>query len=136
MIASEQESYDKPRQRIEKQRCYSADKGLYSQGYGLPSGHVQLWKLDHKEGRAPKNWCLPTVVLGKTAENPLDSKEVKPVNVKGNQPWILFGGPDAEVEAPVFWSFDVNSWHIGKAPDAGKDWRQKEKRVAENEMVK
>ena len=69
MIASEQESYDKPRQRIEKQRCYSADKGLYSQGYGLPSGHVQLWKLDHKEGRAPKNWCLPTVVLEKTAEN-------------------------------------------------------------------
>ena len=56
--ASWQESYDKPRQCVEKQRHYSADKGPYSQGYGLPSGHVQLWELDHKEGRTPKNWCL------------------------------------------------------------------------------
>ena len=55
MIASWQESYDKPRQRVEKQRCHSADKSPYRQGYGLPSGHMQLGKLDHKEGRAPKN---------------------------------------------------------------------------------
>ena len=102
MIASEQESYDKPRQGVEKERCYSANKGLYSQGYGLPSGHVQLWKLDHKEGRAPKNWCLRTVMLEKTAENPFDSKEVKPVNVKGNQSWIFVTRTDAEAEAPVF----------------------------------
>ena len=61
-IASWQESYDKPRQCVIKQRHYSANKGPYSQGYGFPSGHVRLWKLDCKKGRAPKNWCLRTVV--------------------------------------------------------------------------
>ena len=81
-----QESYDKFRQCVEKQRHYSANKGPYSQGYGLLSGHVRLWELDHKDGRMPKNWCLWTVVLEKTPESPLDSKEIKPVNLKGNQP--------------------------------------------------
>ena len=75
-IASWQESYDKPRQCVEKQRYFSANKGPYSQGSGLPSGHVQLWELDHEEGRAPNNWCLPTVVLEKTLESPLDSKSI------------------------------------------------------------
>ena len=60
-IASWQESNDKPRQYVEKQRHYSADKGLYSQGYGLSSGHILLWELECKEGRTPKNWCLRTV---------------------------------------------------------------------------
>ena len=82
MIASWQESDDKPRQCVEKQRHYSADKGVYSQGYGVPHGHIQLWELDHKEGRTPKNWCLQAVVLEKTPESPLNSKEVKPVNLK------------------------------------------------------
>ena len=76
--------------------------------------------LDRKEGRVPKNWCLRTVVLEKTPESPLDSKEIKPVNRKGNQPWILVGRTDAEVEDSVFWSFDTNSKLIGKVPDAGK----------------
>ena len=76
MIASWQESNDKPRQYFEKQSHYSADKGPYSQGYGLPSGHEGLWKLDHKEGRLPKNWCLQTVVLKKMPENPLVSKDI------------------------------------------------------------
>ena len=93
-----------------------------SQGYGLPTGHVWLWQLDHKESRMPKNWCLWTVVLEKTPESPLDSREIKPVNLKGNQPWIHFGRTNAEAEAPVFWSTDTNSWLIGKAPDAGRDW--------------
>ena len=92
-----------------KSRHYSADKGSHSQGYGLPSDHAQLWELDHKEGRMPKNSCVRTVVLEKTSESPLDSKEIKPVNLKGNQPWILAGRTDAEAETPVFWS-----------PDAGK----------------
>ena len=84
----------------------------------------------------PKNWCLQTVVLEKTPpESLLDSKEIKPVNLKGNQPWILIGKTDAEAEAPVFWSPDVNSQLIGKGSDAGKDWGQKEKRVSENEMA-
>ena len=128
-IASWQESNDKPRQCVEKQRYYSANKGLYSQGYGLPSGHIQLWELDHKKGRVPKNWCLWTVVLEKTSENPSDGKEIKPVDLKGDQPWILTGRTDAE--APVFWSSDVNRWLIGKVPNAGKDWGQEEKRASE-----
>ena len=66
MIASWQESEDKPRQWVEKPRHYSANKALYSQGYGLPSGHIWLWELDCKESRAPKNQCLQTVVLEKT----------------------------------------------------------------------
>ena len=81
MIASWQESYDKPRQCVEKQRHYSADKGPNSQGYGLPSGQVGLWELDHK-GRAPKNWCLQTVVLERTPESPLNSKEIRPVDLR------------------------------------------------------
>ena len=112
-----------------------ADKYPYSQGYGLPSSHVWLWELDRKEGRMPKNRCLQTVVLEKTPESPVDSKEIKPVNLKGNQPWIFVGRTDAEAEAPVFWSSGVNSWLIGKFPDAGKDWRQKEKRLSEDEMA-
>ena len=78
---------------------------------------------------------LWTVVLEKTPESPLDSKEIKPVNLKGNQPWILFGRTDAEGEPPVFWWSDGNSWLIGKVPDTGKDWGQKEKRVSEDEMA-
>ena len=101
----------------------------------IPSGHVQLWELDHKEGRMPKNWCLQTVVLEKTPESPLDSKEIKPVNLKGDQPWIFIGRTDAEAEAPVFWSSDANRQLTGKIPDAGKYWGQKEKRVSEDEMA-
>ena len=87
------------------------DKCPYSQGYGLPTDHVWLWDLDGKDGRMPKNWCLRTVVLEKTPESPLNSKEIKPVNLKGDQPWIFTGKTDAEAEAPVFWSSVVNRWH-------------------------
>ena len=134
--ACQQESYDKPRQCVEKQRHYSADKGLYGRGYGLPSGHIQLWELDHKKGRMPKNWCLWTVVLEKTPESPLNFKEIKPVNLNGDQPWIFTRRTDAEAEAPVFWSSDVNRWFIGKVPDVGKDWRQKENWAVEDEMAR
>ena len=75
------------------------------------------------------------MVLEKTLESPLDSKEIKPVNPKGNQPWIFIGRTDAEAEAPILWPPDVKTRLIGKDPDAGKDWRQKEKRAAEDEMV-
>ena len=123
--ASWQESYDKPRQCVEKQRHYSANKGPYSQVYGLLSGHIQLWELDCKEGRMPKNWCLWTVVLEKTPESPLKSKEIKPVNLKEDKPWIFTGRADAEAEAPVFQLSDSNRWITGKVPDAGKDWGQR-----------
>ena len=88
-------SYSKPRQNIKKQGHHFADEGPYSQGYSLSSCHVQMWDLDHKD-RAPKNWFFWTVVLEKTFESPLDYKEIQPVNLKGNQPWILTGRTDAE----------------------------------------
>ena len=94
-----------------------------------------MWELNHKEGRAPVNWCFWIVVLEKTLVSPLDSKEIKPVNPKGNQPWIFIGSTDAKAEAPTLWPPDAKSQLIGKDPDARKDWRQKEKGVAEDEMV-
>ena len=83
-----------------------------------------MWELDHKEGWAPKNVCFQTVVLEKILESPLCSKEIKPVNPKGNKPWIFFENTDAETEA-LLWLLDVKSWLIGKDLDAGKDWRQR-----------
>ena len=99
-----------------KQRYYFANKGLYSRSYGLSSSYVRLWELDHKEGRAPKNWCFRTVVLEKNLEGPLDSKEIKQVNLKGNQHWILIGSmnTNAEAEVLILWPPDANSQLIGK----------------------
>ena len=97
-----------------------------SQITGFSSNHVWMWELDHKEGWVPKNWCFWTVVLGKTLESPLDCKEIKSVNPKGNQPWIFIGRTEAESDTPILWSTDVKSWLTGKAPDAVKDWGQEE----------
>ena len=80
-----------------------------------------MWELDHKEVWVLKNWYFQIVVLEKTLETPLDSKEIKSVNPKGNQLWIFIGGTDAEVEIPLLWPPDVKNWLIGKDPDAGKD---------------
>ena len=95
---------------------------------------LSVLDLGHKEGWVPKNWCFQTVVL-KTLESPLDSKETKPVNPKGNQPSIFIGRTDAEAKAPILWLCDGKSWLIGKDPDAGKDGGQEEKGVTEDEMV-
>ena len=81
-----------------------------------------------------KNWCFWSVVLEKTLESPLDCKEIKPVNPKGNQSWIFIGRTDAEAETPILWLPDAKNWFIGKDPDAGKDWKQ-EKGMTEDEMV-
>ena len=94
-----------------------------------------MWELNHKEGWILKNWCFRTVVLEKTLESPLDSKEIKPINPKRNQPLISIGRTDAEVEALILWPTYVKNRLIGKDPNARKDWQQKEKRVTENEMV-
>ena len=91
MFAAWEKSYDQSRQSIKKQRHHFADKGPHSQSYGFPSSHIWMWELDCKEGWAPKNWCFWIVVLEMTLESPLDSKEIKPVNPKRNQPWILEG---------------------------------------------
>ena len=81
-----EESYDQPRQRIKKQRHYFVNKGPSSQSYDFSTSHVWIWELDHKESWVQKNWCFWTVVLEKALENPLDFKEIKPVNPKENQP--------------------------------------------------
>jgi len=119
---------DKP---IKKQRHHFTVKSPYSQIYGFSSSHVQMWELDHKDGWSQKNWCFWTVMLEKTLESQLDCKEIKPVNPKGNEPWIFTGGTDAE----VLWSPDAKSWLTGKDLDAGKDWRQEEKGLTEDEMI-
>ena len=128
------ESYDQPRQYIKKQRYYFANKSPSSQSYGF-SSHVWMWGLDHNEGWAPKNWSFWTLVLEKTLESPLYSKEIKPVNPKGNQPWIFTGGTDAEVEAPILWPPDMKNWLTWKDPDAGKDRRWEEEGTTEDEMI-
>ena len=88
-----------------------------------------------QEGWVLKNWCFWNVVLEKTLESPLDSKEIKPVHPKGNQSWIFIGRTDAEGETPVLWPPDVKKWLTGKDPDAGTDWRQEEKGMTEDELV-
>ena len=102
-----------------------ADKDLYSQSYGFSSSHIQMWELDHEECWAPKNWRFRTVVLEKTLESPLDCKDMKPVNHKGNQPWISIGRTDAKAEAPKLWLPDAKSRLIGKDPDVGKEGRRR-----------
>ena len=120
---------------ILKSRHYFANKGPSSQSYGFSSSHVWMWKLDHKESWAPKNWCFWSVVFEKTLESPLYCKEIQPVNPKGNQSWIFKGRTDAEAKTLILWPPDVKNWLFGKDPDARKDWRQEEKRTTEDEMV-
>ena len=103
MLAPWKKIYDKPRQHIKKQRHYFANKGTYSQSYDFSSSHVWMSELDHKEGWVPKIWWFQTVVLEKTLESPLDIKEIKPVNFKGNQTWIFIGRKD------WCWSCSVNT---------------------------
>ena len=93
-----------------------------------------MWELGHKEGWALRNWCFWIVVLEKILESPLDSREIKPINRKGNQPWIFTGRTNAEAKALILWPPDVKSQLTGKAPDAGKDWGW-EKGATEDEMA-
>ena len=128
-------SYDQPRQHIEKQRHYFANKGPASQSYVFSSSHLWMWELDYKASWALKNWCFWTVVLEKTVESPLDCKEIHPVHPKGNQSWISMGGTDVEAETLIVWPPDPKNWLTGKDPDAGKDWGQEEKGKTEDEIV-
>ena len=135
MLDTWNKSYHQLRKHIKNQRHSFANKGSSSQSYGFSSSHIWIWKLYHKEGWAPKNWCFWTVVLETTFEIPLDCKEVKPVNSKGNQPWIFIGRADPEAKAPTLWPPDAKTWLIGKDLHAGKIWRQEEKGMTEEEMV-
>ena len=135
MLAPWKKSYDQPRQHIKKLRHDFANKSPSSQGYGFSSSHVWLLELDDKESWALKNWCFWTVVLGKTLESRLGCKEVQPVHPKGYQSLIFIGRTDAEADTPILWPPDVKNWLIWSDPDAGKDWRQQEKGMTEDEMV-
>ena len=110
---------------------YFVYKGQYSQIYGFSSSHTWMWDLDHKEDWALKNWYFWTLVLEKTPESPLDSKEIKPLNPKGNQPEELMLKPKLQ----YFGHLMVKICPLGKDPDAGKDWGQEEKGSTEDEMV-
>ena len=112
---------------------YFLNKGPSSQGYGFSSSHVWMWELAYKESWALKNWCFWTVVLEKTLESLLDSKEIQPVHPKGNQSWVFIGKTNVEAETLILWPPDAKSWLTRKDPN-GKDWRQ-EKGTTEDEMV-
>ena len=101
----------------------------------LVKAMVWMWELDYKESWVPKNWCFWTVLLEKTLESPLDCKAIQPVNPQGNQSWIFIGRTDVEDETPKRWPPDAKNWLLGKDPDAGKDWRQGEKRMTKDETV-
>ena len=104
MLAPWKKSYDQPRQHIKKQRHYLPIKICLVKVIGFPNSHVWIWELDHKESWVPKNWCFWTVLVEKTLESPSDSREIKPVNHKGNQSWIFIGRNDAEAETAVPWA--------------------------------
>jgi len=137
-IAPWKKTYDEPRQCIKGSVMTLLTKVWIVKAivlfiYLFSSSHVWVWELDHKECWAPKNCCFWTVFLWKTLESPLDSKEIKRINSKGNELWIFIGRTNAE--ALIFWPPDVKSWLTGKDPNAGKDWGQEEKRATENEIV-
>ena len=134
-LVSWKKSYEQPRKHIKKQRDDFADKGPSSQRNSFSSGHVWMWELDYNECWAPNNWWFWTVVLEKTLESPLDSKESQPVHPKGNQSWIFIGRTDVEAETLILWPSDTRNWVIWKDPGAGKDWSWEKKGTTENEMV-
>ena len=115
-----------------KQRHNCDNKDTFSQSFGFSSSRVWMWDLDHKEGWALKNYCFWIVVL----ESFLDCKEIKPFDLKGNQPWIFIGRIVAEIEAPILWPLVAMSQLVGNDPDAGKDWRQAKKKAEEDEVVR
>ena len=120
---------------ILKSTLYFVNKGPSSQGYGFSSSHLWMWELDNKESWALKIWCSWTVVLEKTVESPLDSKEIQPVYPKGDQSWVFIGRTNVEAETPILWPPDAKYWLIWKNLDAGKNWGPEEMGMTEDEMV-
>ena len=126
MLAPWKKSYYKPRQHIKKQRHYFANKDPSSKGYSFSSSHVWIWVGPYRRLSA-KELMLSNCDMEKTLEIPFDCKEIKPVNPKGNQPWIFIRRTDAEAEVPILGLPDAKNQLIGKNPNAEKDWRQEEK---------
>ena len=121
MLAPRKKSYDKLGHHIKKQKHHFVDKDPCSQSYGFSSSQVRMWEAEHQRTDAFELCCWRCL-------SPLDCKEIKPVNPKENHSWLLIGRTDAEAEAPILWPPDAKSRLIGKDPDAGKDWWEKEKR--------
>ena len=139
MLASWKKSYDQPTQHIKKQRHYFAKKSLSSPSYGFFSSYVWMWELGYKESWALKYWCFWTVMLSSLKRRllrvPWTAGRSNQSILKEISPKYPLEGLMAEAETPILWPPDAKNWLIWKDPDAGKDWRQKEKRVTEDEMV-
>ena len=132
-LAPWKKSYDQPRQHIKKQRHYFANKGPSSQSYGFSTSHVwiECWTIKKAERRRMdvfELWCWRKLLR-------VSRTEIQPINPKGNQSWIFIERTDAEAETPILWPPDAKSWLPGKDPEPGKDWRQEEKGMTEDEMV-
>ena len=132
MLASWKKSYDHPRQHIKSRDITLLTKVhlLKAMVFPVVMNGCESWTI-----KKAKNWCFWAVVLKETLESPLDCKKIQPVHPKGNQSWICIGRADAEAESPILWPPDAKNWLIGKDPDSGKDWRQKEKGMTEDKIV-
>ena len=136
MLAPWKESYNQPRQYIQKQKHYFINKGPSSQDYGFSSSHVWMWELDYKRKLSAEELMLLNCGAGEDSlSSPLDYKEIQPVHPKGNQSWMFTGMTDVEAAIPILWPPDVKIWLLWKDPDAGKDWGQEKKGMIEDEMV-
>ena len=121
---------------MDSEAWHAAVHGVTKSGTQLNDWtELVIWEFDYKESWEPKNWSFWTVVLEKIPESSLDYKEIKLVNPKGKQSWIYSGRTDAKPETPILWPLDAKNWLIWKDPDAGKDWRQEEKGMTEDEIV-
>ena len=120
----------------DNEESYTEDKVLYTQSYGFSNSQVWIWELDHKEGWMLKNWCFWTVVLSKTRESPLwTARRSNQSILKEINPEYSLEGLMLKLETPILWPPDAKNWLIRKDSDAGKDWRQEEKGMTEDEMV-
>ena len=129
MLGHWKKSYDQPRWHFKKQRHYFVNKGLSSQGYGFSSSHIWMWELDSKES-AFELWCWRRLLRAPWTARRLNQSILKKIS-----PEYALEGLILKLQTPILWPPDAKSWLIGKDPDTGKDWRQEEKGVAEDEMA-
>ena len=134
MLAPWKKSYDQPRQPIKKQRHYFANKGPPSQSYGFSSGHVWQWELDYKASWVLKNYAFELWFWRRLLRVPWTTRSNQSI-LKEINPEYSLEGLMLKLKLPILGPPDVKNWHNGKDPDAGKDWRQKEKGMTEDEMV-
>ena len=135
MLTPWKESYDQPRQHIQKQRHYFANKDLSSQGYGFSCGHVWMWELDYKESWVLKNWCFELWCWRRLLRVPWTARRSNKSILKEIIPGCFLEGLVLKLKLPILWPPDAKSWLIGKDSAAGRDWGQEEKGMTEDEMA-